>query len=48
MVLLLIKDKEEINEIGLQNGGLNSGVVLISGWSLKAGFTVHVKMNFIS
>jgi len=22
-----------MNEMGLQNGGLNSGVVLISGWS---------------
>jgi len=33
MVLLLSSDKEEINVMGLNNGCLNSGVVLISGWS---------------
>ena len=29
VVLLMSSDKEEINEMGLLNGGLNSGVVLL-------------------
>ena len=39
VVLLLNKDKEEINEMGLYNGGLNRGVVL------KRGFTVYTSIT---